>query len=66
VWQEVILSRMRGRVALRAKRDQVLLRVFARVAAEFPVVDLKIRHCATPLTPPAVAMQDLLAQTFVR
>ncbi len=36
------------------------------MTAEFPVVHLKIRHRATRLTPPAVATQDLLAQTFVR
>ena len=36
------------------------------MAAELPVVHLKIRHRATGLTPPAVATQDLLAQTFVR
>jgi hypothetical protein len=36
------------------------------MAAEFPVVHLKIRHRATGLTPPAVATQNLLAQTFVR
>jgi hypothetical protein len=36
------------------------------MAAELPVVDLKIRHRATGLTPPSVATQNLLAQTFVR
>src|SRR5450755_1050735 len=36
------------------------------MAAEFPVVHLKIGHRAAGLTPPAVATQDLLAQTFVR
>lgn len=36
------------------------------MGAELPVVDLKIRHGATGLTPPAVATQDLLAQTFIR
>jgi hypothetical protein len=35
------------------------------MAAELPVV-LKIRHRAAGLTPPAVATEDLLAQTFVR
>ena len=34
------------------------------MAAELPVVHLKIRHRATGLTPPAVATHDLLAQTF--
>jgi hypothetical protein len=31
------------------------------MAAELSVVHLKIRHRAAGLTPPAVAMQDLLA-----
>ena len=53
-------------VACGAQRDQVLLCVGSRMTTEFPVVHLKIRHRATGLTPPAVATQDLLAQTFVR
>ena len=36
------------------------------MTAELLVVHLKVRHCAAGLTPPAVATQDLLAQTFVR
>jgi hypothetical protein len=60
------LPAMRSGVAGRAQRDQVLLGVFPRMTAEFPVVHLKIRHRATGLTPPVVATQDLLAQTFVR
>ena len=36
------------------------------MAAELPVMHLKVRHRAARLTPPAVATQDLLAQTFVR
>jgi len=36
------------------------------MTAELPVVHLKIRHRATGLTTPAVATQDLLAQTLVR
>jgi hypothetical protein len=38
----------------------------SRLAAQFPVVHLEIRHRATGLTPPAVAKQDLLPQSFVR
>ena len=57
---------MQPGVACRAQRDQVLLRVGPRMAAELPVVYLKIRHRATGLTPPAVATQDLLAQVVVR
>jgi hypothetical protein len=36
------------------------------LAAELPVVRLKIRHPAARLTPPAVATQDLLPQTLVQ
>jgi hypothetical protein len=44
---------------------QVLFGVGTRMTTEFLVVHLKIRHRATGLTPPAVPMQDLLAQNFV-
>ena len=33
---------MHSSVAIGAKRDQVLLGIIARVAAKFPVVDLKV------------------------
>ncbi len=61
-----IAAVMNSGVACRAQRDQVFLCVVPRMAAEFPVVRLKIRHRASGLTPPAVPMQNLLAQTFVR
>jgi hypothetical protein len=35
------------------------------MAAEFSVMYLKIRDRSAGLTPPAVTMQNLLAQTFV-
>jgi hypothetical protein len=57
---------MRSGVARPAQRDQVFLGVGSRMAAKFPVVHFKIRHHATGLTPPAVAAQYLLAQSFVR
>src|SRR6266849_3695653 len=60
----MVLAAMHSGVACRAQRDQVFLGVASRMAAELPVVHLKIRHRATGLTPPAVATQDLLAQTF--
>ena len=60
------LAAMHSGVACCAQRDQILLCIGSRMAAELPVVHLKIRHRATGLTPPAVATQDLLAQTFVR
>jgi hypothetical protein len=56
---------MHSGVAYGTKRDQVLLRIIARVTAKFLVVNLKIGHCATRLASPAVAMQHLLAQTVV-
>src|SRR5208283_885839 len=63
----VILAVMHSSVPCRAQRNQVLLGVFPRMAAEFPVVHFKIRRRVTGLTPPAVATQDLLAQRkFVR
>jgi putative ABC transport system permease protein len=43
-----------------AECDQVLFGVVARVAAELFVVDLKMRHGAAGLTPPAIAAQHLL------
>jgi hypothetical protein len=61
-----VLAAMHSGVACRAQRDQVGLGVGSRMAAELPVMHLKIRHRATELTPPAVATQDLLAQIFVR
>jgi hypothetical protein len=60
------LAAMHSGVTCSAQRDQVLFRVASRMAAEFRVVHLKIRHRATGLTPPAVATQDLQAQAFVR
>src|SRR5712664_2798128 len=49
-----------------AKRDQVLFGVVAGVTPKLFVMDFKVRHRATGWTPPAVATQDLLTQTFVR
>src|SRR5260370_10950083 len=60
------LATMRCSVACSAQRDQVGLGVGSRMAAEFSMTHLKIRHRATGLTPPAVATQNLLAQLFLR
>jgi hypothetical protein len=57
---------MHSGVACSAQRDQILLCIGSQMAAELSVVHLKIRHPTAGLTPPAVATQDLLAQTFVR
>ena len=48
-----------------AQRDQVLFRIFARVAAEIFMVDLKVGHRAARLASPAVAAEDLVAQSVV-
>jgi hypothetical protein len=53
-------------VARCTQRDQVQLGIFAGLAAKLLMVDFQSRHRAAGLTPPAVAPQDLLAQTFVR
>jgi hypothetical protein len=53
----VALAAVRARVAYRTQRDQVLLRIVAGMAAEFPVVHLKIQHRTASLTPPAVAKE---------
>src|ERR1019366_226225 len=55
-----------GCMARGAKRDQVLFGVVAGVTPKLFVMDFKVRHGAAELTPPSVAMQDLLAQAFVR
>ena len=61
----VALAAVHSGVACGAQRDQVFIRVGSRAAAELPVVHLKIRHRAAGLTSPAVATEDLLAQTVV-
>ena len=53
-------------MACGAKRDQVLFGVAAGVTPKLFVMDFKVRHGAAGLTLPAVATQDLLAQTFIR
>jgi hypothetical protein len=59
-------SAMDTGMALRAERFKLLFGVVARVAAKLFVVDLQVRLRAARLTPPAVAMQDLLPQPLVR
>lgn len=53
-------------MARRAEGDQVCFRILAGVATKLFVVNLKIRHRTARLTPPAIATQHLLPQTFVR
>jgi hypothetical protein len=45
--------------------DQVFLGILAGVAAKLFVVDFQVRHRAALLTPPPVATEDLLPQSFV-
>src|SRR5260370_35497369 len=60
------LATMRCSVACSAQRDQVGLGAGSRIAAEFSIRHLKIRHRAQGLTPPAARNPKLLALTFVR
>jgi hypothetical protein len=57
---------VRNGVTSSANRDQVFFGIIAGVAAKLFVVDLQVRHRAARLTPPGIATQDLLPQTFVR
>jgi hypothetical protein len=57
---------MHSGVACRTKRNQVLLRVVAGVAAEFFVVDFEVGLRATQLTSETVATQHLVAELFVQ
>jgi hypothetical protein len=56
---------MNAGVTLGTERDEIQLGIFARVAAKFLMVNLQVRHRAARLTPPSIATQDLLAQSFV-
>jgi hypothetical protein len=42
-------------VTLGTERDEIQLGIFARMAAQFLMVNLQVRHRAAGLTPPAVA-----------
>jgi hypothetical protein len=61
-----VFSAMDAGMAVRAERDQVLFGVVAGMAAKLFVVNFKVGHRATRLTPPAIATQHLLSQTLVR
>jgi hypothetical protein len=47
------------------QRDQVLLGIVSRLAAEFLMMDLKIIETAARLTSPAVPVQDLATELLV-
>ena len=53
-------------VATRAKRNQVFFRIITGLAAEFFVVNFKMRLGATRLASPAIAAQDLVAELVVQ
>jgi hypothetical protein len=56
---------MRAVVARAAQRNQVLLRIAARVTAELLVMNFKIGHCAAGLASPAVPAQYFKAELFI-
>ncbi len=45
--------------------DQVFLRIFARVAREIFMVDLKVGHRAARFASTSISTEDLVAQLFV-
>jgi len=53
-------------VTIHAQRDQVRFVVVAAPAPEFQMMYLQLIHRAARLTPPAIAMEDLLPQPLVR
>jgi len=50
----------------RAQRDQVVLGIVPGSAAEFFVVNLKIRKAAAGLTSPSISLQDFSTELLVR
>jgi hypothetical protein len=59
-------SPMSSGVTLATERDEIQIGIFARMAAKFLMVNFQVRHCAARLTPPAIAPQHLVPQSFVR
>ena len=60
-----LMRAMDGRVAICAKRDQVLFRIFAAVTAKLLMVDDKVCHRSAELASPTVAPQHVLAKLFI-
>ena len=50
----------------RAQRDQVVLGIAPGSAAEFFVMNLKIREAAADLTSPSIPLQDFSTELLVR
>jgi hypothetical protein len=57
---------MRASVTDCAQCDQVRFGVISQTTPKVLVMDFQVRHRTTGLTPPAIAMQHLLPQGFVR
>jgi len=57
---------MHAGVAHCAKCNEVFFRVVATVAAEFFVVNFKVRHSAAGLASPTIAVQYLVTKFFVQ
>ncbi len=58
-------SAVNAGMARGAECDKVFLGVLAGVTAKVLVMDLKIRHCAARLTPPAITTQHALPQPLI-
>jgi hypothetical protein len=52
-------------VASAAKRDQIVLGIFAPMAPEPDVVDLNCAHESAELTTPTIPLQNLFAQSCI-
>lgn len=52
-------------MARSAKGNEVPFGIIAGLTAKLLVVDFKVWHHSTPLTPPGIATQNLLPQLFV-
>ncbi len=50
----------------RTQRDQVVLGIVPRSAAELFVMNLKVRKAATDLTSPSIPLQDFSTELLVR
>ena len=57
---------MHSGMACDAKSNQVVLGIITRLTAEFLVVNLKVRHRAAELAPPAIAAKHQVAELFVQ
>ena len=56
---------MKSGMTVVARRDDIVFGIPARVTAEFLMMNLKVRHRATALTPPAISLEDSVLECFV-